>query len=63
MLSNTSVVERSYGNTKRRLRSEGVSVMGLLDWFRRRKKRMPREEVTAVHEKPKKKRAQKKKKG
>jgi hypothetical protein len=63
MLSNTSAVEKSFVNTRRRFRSEGVSVMGLLDWFRRRKKRMPREEVTAVREKSKKKRAEKKEKG
>jgi hypothetical protein len=38
MLSNTSVVEKSSVNTKRRFRSRGVSVMGLLGWLRRRKR-------------------------
>jgi hypothetical protein len=37
MLNSMNVAEKSFVNTKRRFRSQGVFAMGLLGWLRREK--------------------------
>ena len=47
MLSNTSAAEKSSVIMKRDLVVRGASTIGLLNWFRKKEKRKPEEELLA----------------